>query len=130
MERFVVKANEEPTIGRRHPIRAVGRTLACATLVVAGVGPTLALNTWPRVSQISTGVADPSALAIVAFQAVTVAVMAAIPFAMKRADNCLQKMGFLVLGLVLAALNWGAATEAASHLRDAYADPRRATITR
>src|SRR5262249_61926328 len=44
--------------------------------------------------------------------------------------NRLQKAGFLLVGLVLAALNWGAATEAASHLRDAYADPRRATIGR
>src|SRR5262245_12906487 len=33
-----------------HPIRAVGRTLASAMLVVVGVGPTLVLNTWPRVS--------------------------------------------------------------------------------
>src|SRR5499426_3873667 len=113
-----------------HPIHAVGRTLASAMLVVVGVGPTLALNTWPRVTQISAGVADPSALAVVAFQAVTVAVMAATPFAMKQVDNRLQKIRFLLLGLVLAALNWGAATEAASHLRDTYADPRRATIAR
>src|SRR5262245_47615503 len=113
-----------------HPIRTVGRTIASTMLVVVGVSPTLVLNIWPRVSQVSAGVADPGALAIIAFQAVTVAVMAATPFAMRRADNRLQKIGFFLLGLILAALNWGAATEAASHLRDAYADPRRTTITR
>jgi hypothetical protein len=127
----MVKANGEHTMRRTpHPIRAVGRTLAGATLVAVGVGPTLALNTWPRVSQIAAGAVDPGALAIVAFQAASVLVMAATPFAMKRTEYWWGKLGFLLIGLVLAVLNWGAGTEAASHLRDTIADPRRATIAR
>jgi hypothetical protein len=79
----------------------------------------------PRVSHIwdDKGVVSWPAAGVVTALIVSIALMVAVPFAIKRTSNWLGKLGFLALGIVLASVNLSLAVDAAGQWRDAVTTP-------
>jgi hypothetical protein len=77
------------------------------------------MNIWPRaVEAVASGKIDASTAAVVVLQSVSVATMAAVPFAFEKARNWLIKLFCLVFGAALFSVNLFNAIEVAGHVRE------------
>jgi hypothetical protein len=77
------------------------------------------MNIWPRaVEAVASGKIDASTAAIVVLQSVSVATMAAVPFAFEKARNWLIKLFCLAFGAALFSVNLFNAIEVAGHVRE------------
>lgn len=96
-----------------------------ATVVAICAAPAATLNIWPRVSQMLHEGISGSQVGIVLLVTVSALGMAAVPFAMKKAEN----WGFwslcLAFGLGLGILNYAMAVGAVGKVRDGEADANR-----
>jgi len=81
--------------------------------------PSALMNIWPRaVEAVASGKIDASTAAVVVLQSVSVATMAAVPFAFEKARNWLIKLFCLVFGAALFSVNLFNAIEVAGHVRE------------
>lgn len=95
-----------------------------AGVIVACTAPSAAANVWPRIAaMIEKGAASGPEVGVTAALVMSVAIMAAVPFAMRRSGNLAEKLGFLALGLGLATFNFIMAMEVATHFRDKMTAP-------
>ena len=81
--------------------------------------PSALMNIWPRaVEAVASGKIDASTAAVVVLQSVSVATMAAVPFAFEKARNWLIKLFCLAFGAALFSVNLFNAIEVAGHVRE------------
>ena len=96
-----------------------------AVVVAMCAAPAATLNIWPRVSQMVNEGLSGSQVGIVLLVTVSALGMAAVPFAMKKAEN----WGFwticLFFGIGLGILNYAMAVGAVGKVRDGEADANR-----
>lgn len=112
-------------------MNAAVRSTWRAGVIIACTAPSAAANIWPRVaSMIERGVASGPEVGITAALVMSVAIMAAVPFAMHKASNVLEWLGYLVLGVGLAGFNFIMAMEVATHFRDSVTAPAALTAAK
>ena len=81
--------------------------------------PSALMNIWPRAAEaVASGKIDASTAAVVVLQTVSVATMAAVPFAFEKARNWLIKLFCLAFGAALFSVNLFNAIEVAGHVRE------------
>jgi hypothetical protein len=90
--------------------------------------PVAGLNVWPRVAQLLAGATEPSGWAFVAFQILTLLLLAQIPFAIDRTQNWIARAFFGVFALILITINLTFSVEAIGHVRDTARDHNRAIV--
>ena len=97
-----------------------------AGVLVACALPSAAANILPRV-QVLFGPtpATPGEIAAIVTLVMTALLMAACPFAVKRAANTGEKLVYLVIGLELATFNYTQAHDTIGKLRDLSSEPAR-----
>ncbi len=96
---------------------AVGK-FTVAGVVALCAFPSAALNIWPKLPQLVAGSAAGSDVAFCILVTVSVLLMAAVPFAAKKASNIGWKSLFWAAGLALATLNFTLAVASAGKMRD------------
>lgn len=105
---------------------AAVRVSTTAAVIVACALPSAAANVLPRAVALWKGTAVGSGeVAIVATLIMAALIMAACPFAVKRARNPIEKLVFLAVGLGLATFNFAMAHDTIGKLRDLGAAPVR-----
>ena len=81
--------------------------------------PSALMNIWPRAAEaVASGKIDASTATVVVLQTVSVATMAAVPFAFEKARNWLIKLFCLAFGAALFSVNLFNAIEVAGHVRE------------
>ena len=103
---------------------AIGK-LTTAGVVALCALPSAALNVWAKLPQVLAGTAAGSDVAFVIMVTVSVLLMAAVPFAARKASNIGWKSLFWGVGLALATLNFTLAVASAGKMRDLDAGPLR-----
>ena len=111
---------------------AAVRRIWVAAVTVACVAPSAAANVWPRLSHIrdNPGAATAAEVGVVVALIMSIAVMARVPFAIKKADSWLEKLGFLAIGLGLWTFNYLLAVDTAGQWRDAVTSPAALTASK
>jgi hypothetical protein len=107
---------------------AAARGIWTAGVVTLCALPSAALNVWPKVPQLLSGTAAGSDVAFVVIVVTAVLLMAAVPFAAKKASNLGWKALFWTFGLALATLNYSLAVASVGKLRDLDAGPLRELV--
>lgn len=100
------------------------------TVVFICAIPAATLNIWPRISQMLVEGISGNGIGIILLVAVSALVMAAVPFAMKKAENWGLWSFALAFGIGLAILNFSMAVGAIGKVRDHEADANRSAIAR
>lgn len=95
-------------------------------IVALCAAPAATLNIWPRVSQMAAEGISGNQVGIVLLVTVSALGMAAVPFAMKKAENWGFWLTCLAFGVGLAILNYAMAVGAVGKVRDGEADANRA----
>lgn len=95
------------------------------TIVAICAAPAATLNIWPRVSQMAAEGISGNQVGIVLLVTVSALGMAAVPFAMKKAENWGFWLTCLAFGVGLAILNYTMAVGAVGKVRDGEADENR-----
>ena len=96
--------------------------ITAAGVVALCAAPTAALNVWPRVPQFLAGAATGSDVGFVILVIISALLMAAVPFAAKKASNIGWKALFWSFGLALATLNYTLAVASVGKMRDPRAE--------
>ena len=100
--------------------------ITVAGVVVACALPSAAANILPRVQALfGPTPATPGEIAAIVTLVMTALLMAACPFAIKRAGNAGEKLVCLVVGLGLATFNYIQAHDTIGKLRDLSTEPVR-----
>lgn len=94
-------------------------------IVALCAAPAATLNIWPRVSQMAAEGISGNQVGIVLLVTVSALGMAAVPFAMKKAENWGFWLTCLAFGVGLAILNYTMAVGAVGKVRDGEADENR-----
>lgn len=92
------------------------------------VAPAAALNIWPRLHDMIAGQVEPTALGLVALQTVSVAVMAATPFALERPGA--RKRRIQAIGAMCLAMNFYLAMTGIGSIFDTQSDTRQTAINK
>lgn len=98
---------------------------AVGIVVAICAAPAATLNIWPRVAQMHLEGISGSQIGIILLVSVSALGMAAIPFAMKKAENWGFWSVCLTFGVGLAILNYAMAVGAIGKVRDHEADGNR-----
>ncbi len=105
--------------------------LARLLLTVVVLVPVAALNAWPRVVQLWSGESDSGGWSFLAFQLLSLFVMAQIPFAISRPGRRFGgRLVLSVLAALLVVTNLAFSVESVGHVRDAARDRNRAAEQR
>jgi hypothetical protein len=102
-------------------LRAAGVVALCAL-------PSAALNVWPKVPHLAAGTASGSDVAFVVIVVTAVLLMAAVPFAAKKASSFGWKALFWAFGFSLAVLNYSLAVASVGKMRESDAGPLRELV--
>ncbi len=94
-------------------------------IVAICAAPAATLNIWPRIAQMLSEGVSGSQVGIVFLVTISALVMAAVPFAMKKAENWGFWSVCLAFGISLGILNYAMAVGAIGKVRDHEADGNR-----